>query len=204
MRTVGIKLNEPFTIREALEGASVFNLDWLIAERSAHLMIFVSALLIYIALLTFTRLSGLRSFSKLSSFDFAITVSIGSIIATTVVSKDPPVSYGVVALASLYGMQHVVAWLRQRFKFVETTVDNRPLLLMCRGEVLEQNLKKGQITCDDLRAKLRHANVSALAQVAAVVLETTGDITVIKDADELDDWLFEDVRGYESAFGAAA
>ena len=41
----------------------------------------------YFCLILFTRIVGLRSFSKLSSYDLAMTVGIGSILASTVLSK---------------------------------------------------------------------------------------------------------------------
>ena len=64
--------------------------------------IFVTAVGIYAGLMLFTRLMGLRSFSKLSSHDFAMTVGIGSILASTVLSKNPSLLQGLVAIASLY------------------------------------------------------------------------------------------------------
>jgi hypothetical protein len=41
----------------------------------------IAALGIYLAVIVATRVSGLRSFTKMSAFDFAMTVAIGSLIA---------------------------------------------------------------------------------------------------------------------------
>ena len=52
------------------------------------------------------------------------------------------------------------------------------------------------VTEDDLKAKLREANVLNLAEVRAVVFESTGDISVLHTNDankELEDWLLTDV-----------
>lgn len=171
---------------------------WLATGWGAAAMAVVSALGIYLAMVILTRLAGLRSFSKISSFDFAVTVAIGSVLATTILSDDPPLARAAIALAALYGIQMVVAWLRTRSDAVCRTVDNAPLLLMDGKRILHENLRKAKLTEADLRGKLREANVLTPDQIRAVVMESTGDVSVLHgDADgpELDPSLLEGVRG---------
>lgn len=49
--------------------------------------------------------------------------------------------------------------------------------------MINEHLKATKVTPDDIRAKLREANVTDLNQVRAVVLETTGDISVLHSMD---------------------
>ena len=66
-------------------------------------------------------------------------------------------------------------------------------------EILEDNLKAARVTHDDLREKLREANVIQRKHVKAVVFESTGAFSVIHHEDEdlqLDDLFLEDVRGW--------
>ena len=154
------------------------------------LAIVLTAVGIYIAVIIFTRIGGKRSFSKMSSFDFAMTVAVGSMIATTVLSKSVSLWDGVVGLAAVYILQIGVALLR-RFKIVKKAVDNAPLMLMDRQEILHENLKKARVTEEDLRSKLREANVIRLKEIRAVIFEATGDITVMHtedDNEELEEW----------------
>lgn len=56
------------------------------------------------------------------------------------------------------------------------------------------------MTRDDLRSKLRLAGVSRIERVRAVVLESTGEVSVLTDDPEgrsIDMDLFKNVRGYE-------
>lgn len=158
-------------------------------------VICINAIGIYVAVILFTRIAGKRSFSKMSSFDFAMTVAIGSILASTVLSSSVSLLQGIVGLAAVYALQISAAILR-RFKFFSNLIDNEPLLLMDGSTILQHNLKKARVTNDDLRAKLREANVINLSQVRAVVFETTGDISVLHagDAKILEDWLLKDVQ----------
>lgn len=159
-------------------------------------VICLNAVGIYAAVILFTRIGGKRSFSKMSSFDFAMTVAIGSILASTILSSSVSLLQGIIGLAAVYVLQISAAFLR-RFKFFSNLIDNEPLLLMDGSTILQHNLKKARVTNDDLRAKLREANVINLSQVRAVVFETTGDISVLHAVDtakKLEDWLLKDVQ----------
>jgi uncharacterized membrane protein YcaP (DUF421 family) len=163
-------------------------------------MIAISAAGIYFALILLTRIAGLRSFSKMSSFDFAITVAIGSIIASTVLSKNPPLLQAAFALATLYALQISVAKLRGVSKSFKNAIGNKPLLLMRGKDILFENLQQGKVTHDDLRAKLREANVTQMSQVKAVIMESTGDISVLHHNDpthKVDSELLKGVLGWE-------
>jgi uncharacterized membrane protein YcaP (DUF421 family) len=156
----------------------------------------LTAVGIYIAIILFTRIAGKRSFSKMSSFDFAITVSIGSMIATTVLSKSVSLWEGIVGLGILYALQMLLAVLR-RYGIVRTIVDNEPLILMEGEEIYYQNLKKARVTEADLKSKLREANIIELSEVKMVVFESTGDISVLSTGDKnkkLADYLRQGVQ----------
>ena len=169
--------------------------EWFSISWESIVTISVNAIGIYLAIIIFTRLIGKRSFSKMSSFDFAMTVAIGSMIASTVLSESVGLATGIIGLAFIYGLQIVVATLR-KYKKVSMVVDNSPLMLMDGKNILKENLIKAKVTEGDLRSKLREANVLNLSQVKAVVFEATGDISVLhssKEQETLEDWLLKDV-----------
>ena len=55
---------------------------WTFASLSILLKVIVSLVVIFGIIILITRVSGLRTFAKMSSFDFASTIAIGSILAT--------------------------------------------------------------------------------------------------------------------------
>lgn len=169
---------------------------WFTAPAYTLLAIALTAIGIYISLIFFTRIAGKRSFSKMSSFDFAMTVAIGSLLATTILSSSVSLIQGICGLAIVYILQ-ISAALMRRFKWFKQMIDNSPLLLMDGPKILRENLKKARVAESDLRAKLREANVIELKQVRAVVFETTGDISVLHTTDtglHPEEWLLKDVR----------
>lgn len=169
--------------------------EWFTATGSSLMAIVITTVGIYLAVILFTQVFGKRSFSKMSSFDFAMTVAIGSIIATTILSSSVSLLQGITGLLAVYLLQLSAAVLR-RYKAFRKTIDNTPLLLMDGQKVLHQNLKRARVTESDLRSKLREANVVSRKDIRAVVFETTGDISVLHAKNmekELEDWLLKDV-----------
>lgn len=162
----------------------------------------IATIAIYLVLVIFSRIVGLRSFSQMTNFDMAATIAFGSMMATTALSSDTPLVVGVVGLGALFAAQWAIAQVR-RFRGAERVVDRAPLLLMTRGQVLSDHLTVAQMTHSDLRAKLRLAGVTRYDQVGAVILEATGDVSVLlQDTDDppMDPDLFITVRGREQLF----
>ncbi|QDU96927.1 DUF421 domain-containing protein [Lignipirellula cremea] len=148
-----------------------------------HLItIFISACVTYIAILVFTRMTGLRSFSKMSASDFAMTVAVGSLFASTISSASPPLLAGLFSLGLLFAGQALIASLRRRFGWFGKLVDNQPILLMVGRQMFHENLHRTNVTEADIYAKLREANALNYDEVRAVIFETTGDISVLHSA----------------------
>ena len=71
------------------------------------------------------------------------------------------------------------AKLRARSDVAERLMQNEPAILMRDGVIDDAALARTRVARSDLIAKLREANVLDFASVRAVVLETTGDISVL-------------------------
>ena len=165
---------------------------WLFTPWESVGWIILSGLVMVLVVVAIVRITGLRSFSKMSSFDFAVTVAVGSILGS-VVASGSPIAQGALAIAALLAVQWAISQFRRR-SFGSKLVDNRPLLLVRDGAFIEEALTKARVTRSDVYAKLRQSNVHRMDEVLAVVLETTGDISVIHGEGRLDAELFDNVR----------
>lgn len=175
---------------------------WISVSPTELSIIFVSAIVVYVAILTFTRIAGLRSFSKMSAADFAMTIAVGSLFGATISAPTPTLFMGLFALLCLFAAQWGLAYARRKRPWFSKLVDNRPLLLMAGSEILQENLERANMTTADLYAKLREANALNFQQIKAVVFETTGDVSVLHSEEEhvLEQRFFESVIGSERLF----
>ncbi|MDF1751231.1 MAG: DUF421 domain-containing protein [Verrucomicrobiales bacterium] len=154
-------------------------LDWIISDFSDVVLVGLSTLGVFSILVLFVRISGLRSFAKMSIIDFASTIAIGSVLASTIVNKNPSILLGGLAVGFILLYQSVFAKLINRFSFFDGLVTNQPVVLMEGEQINRKVLKDVNMSEADLMAKLREANVIRLSQVKYAVLETTGDVSVL-------------------------
>jgi uncharacterized membrane protein YcaP (DUF421 family) len=133
----------------------------------------------YIALIVLLRISGKRTLSQFNAFDFVVTVAIGSMLATIVVSRDVQLPVGIIGFALLILLQFVVAWLVCRIPRVECAVKARPSLLLQNGEFLNETMLDERVSEEEIRMAIRKTGNGDLADIAAVVLETDGSFSVI-------------------------
>ncbi|GAA3515581.1 DUF421 domain-containing protein [Aquimarina addita] len=157
---------------------------WIYANAQTILKVFISIILIFSIVIIITRISGLRTFAKMSSFDFSSTIAIGSIIAAVIMNSGQSIVKGAVALGGIILFQALFSFAIRKSKFLQSLFTNKPQLLMRNGEILYDNLSKCNIGEHDLIAKLREANVLHFDEVLAVVLESTGDISVLHSSDD--------------------
>lgn len=182
-------------------------IDWFAPALAPIAWVVLGTLGMYATIVVFARWSGVRSFAQVSTFDIAVTIAIGSLLAATVVAKNPPLLQGVAAVVTLYALQLGVSWLRSRWRPMEYALDNAPILLMgAGGQMLRPNMHVARVSEDDLRAHLRAANCTDPASVLAVVMEGTGKINVLHGGGTLarDDWILDGVRDYTSSAATRA
>jgi uncharacterized membrane protein YcaP (DUF421 family) len=136
----------------------------------------------YVTVVVVLRLTGKRTLSKLNAFDLVVSVALGSTLATILLSSDVAWAEGAVALALLAGLQFVVAWTTTHLPGGRSIVTARPTLLLDDGRLLSQALTEQRVTEDEIRQAVRATGSGDLADVAAVVLESDGSLSVISSA----------------------
>lgn len=140
---------------------------------------------IYATTLLAVRVAGRRTLAQMSGFDIVVTIALGSLLATTAVSRDVSYLRGAVALVTLLSLQVVVAALRRRFTVLERILEFQPEVVAERGEVrLPRSPFGAQLNENELFSMLRKKGVFDLSEVRVVVLEPTGGVSI--GTDEID------------------
>jgi uncharacterized membrane protein YcaP (DUF421 family) len=148
-------------------------------DLSGLLRILFVGIVAYGALVTFLRISGKRTLSKMNAFDLVVTVALGSTLATVLLSKDVPLAEGLLALALLIALQWVVAWGSTRSQRVSELVKSEPQILYHRGRMIEAALQRERVTPEEIAAAARGSGYGELDEVETVLLETDGSFSVI-------------------------
>lgn len=166
-------------------------MDWFEIDKDQIIGIVISGLIVYVGILVMVRFNGLRSFSKMTSHDFATTIAVGSVFGASVIQREPSAIQGVVAIMALLFWQSVYSLWRMKRPYNFT--ENTPLLLYDRHGFYERNLRKAKLSESDIHAKMREANVDSISDVNAVIFETSGTISVLHGHTEFDDNILDGV-----------
>lgn len=134
---------------------------------------------IYIWLIGLLRFSGKRTLAQLNAFDFIVTVALGSTLATTALSDSVAWSEGALALGLLAALQFVVAWACVHVPWLRRAVTSRPTVLLRDGRLDHTALVRQRISEESVLQAVRAAGLGGVELVAAVVLESNGQISVI-------------------------
>lgn len=152
--------------------------DW-----SSLVRVVVVGTLAYAGLVLLLRISGKRTLSKMNAFDLIVTVALGSTLATVLLSKDVALADGITAFFLLIALQYLITWSSVRWPYIEKLVKAEPSLLFFEGRFLEGTLRRQRVTHEEIYAAVRAHGTPRLENVAAVVLETDGSMTVLNNAD---------------------
>ncbi|MGB3509476.1 MAG: YetF domain-containing protein [Microcoleaceae cyanobacterium] len=158
----------------------------------------ISGSLAYIVLIVLLRVSGKRTLSKWNSFDFVVTIALGSVLASILVSKDTTLLQGVIAFTILILFQLVITWVSIRSNQVQELIKAKPTLLLCRGQMQHNTLKQERVTESEVLAAIRSSGIAAIEDVEAVVLETNGTFSVVQKSGSGSVSALLNVKGYSN------
>lgn len=135
--------------------------------------------LAYAGLVVFLRLSGKRTLSKLNAFDLVVTVALGSTLATILLNEGVALAEGLVAFATLIGLQWLVARSSVQWPAWARIVRAEPAVLARDGKPIPSALKRERVTEDELLSAVRDAGGRDLVEAEVVMLEGDGSLTAL-------------------------
>lgn len=148
--------------------------DW-----SSLLSIAVKAVIGFAGLVFLLRVGGKRLLARLNAFDMVVTFTVGSLLASMIISSQVSVAEGLVALSVLLALAVATSFLATRSAAFRRLIKSQPTLLVYDGAYLRANMKRERIAEVEIAAVMRSQGVHDLADVKAMILETEGDISVL-------------------------
>jgi len=141
--------------------------------------ILVVGTLSYLSVLLVLRVSGKRTLSKMNSFDFIVTIALGSVLANILTSQDVALVDGILSFSLLVFLQFAATWVSVRSDFFNSLIKSSPKLLYYRGRFDEIAMKKERVPKVEILQAIRSDGDATLEDVLAVVLETDGSFSII-------------------------
>lgn len=148
------------------------------------LQMVLRAVLAFIAMLVFIRISGRRSFGQRSPFDTVIAVLLGATLSRVIVgaSEVLPTTASCLALVLLH---RALGWLCVHVPGFERTVTGSKRQLYADGKFDLEQMSAALVTRSDiLESARRQLGTTTLDGVKYAVLERNGEISLIREHHE--------------------
>lgn len=144
------------------------------------LITFFRAVILYIFVLIVMRLMGKREIGQLQPFELAISIMIADLATIPMSEIGVPITNGIVPILGLLLMHLIISILNMKSLRARQIICGKPRILIYRGKIDEKALKKERFTINELQERLRGKDITSLGDVEYAILETSGDVTVIK------------------------
>ena len=141
---------------------------------------FVRSIIIYIIVLIVMRLMGKREIGQMQPFELAISIMIADLASIPMSDIGIPIFNGIIPILGLLVMHLIISILNIKSSKMREFICGKPTILIYKGKIDEQKMKKERFTLNELEEKLRSNNVMNLGDVEFAILETSGDISVIQ------------------------
>ena len=144
------------------------------------LITFFRSIALYIIVLIVMRLMGKREIGQLQPFELAISIMIADLASIPMTDPGIPIFNGIIPILGLLVMHLLISIINLKSSKAREIICGRPSILIYRGKINENNLKKERFTINELEERLRGNNVINLGDVEYAILETSGQVTVIQ------------------------
>lgn len=159
-------------------------------------VVMIATLGIYLAFMILVKLFGSRVLTSMTASDAVIIIMFGAVAGRVIVGNPPTLAAGVIGLFTLMLLEAAFGTFRQFVKWSKL-IDRRPVLLVYKGELQEDNMAFAHITERDVNSAVRKAGLGRRTDVQLMILEPTGHISVIRRGQLVDASVFKDVLGSE-------
>jgi uncharacterized membrane protein YcaP (DUF421 family) len=135
---------------------------------------------VYIFLLIVFRISGKRSLSQITTFDFILLLIISEATQEALVGNDFSFANAAVVIVSLVVLDNVFSWMEGRWPAFSRVVGSLPVVVVENGRLLEDRAKREGVTLTEILEQGREKHgLERLEQFKYAILERHGGISVV-------------------------
>jgi uncharacterized membrane protein YcaP (DUF421 family) len=139
---------------------------------------------VYVFLLIVFRISGKRSLSQITTFDFVLLLIISEATQQALVGNDFSFINACVVIASLVVLDVMFSWLEGRWPVFRRVVSGLPVIVVENGRLLEDRAQREGVTLTEILAEGREKHgLERLDQYKYAILERHGGISVVPTED---------------------
>ncbi len=143
------------------------------------LTIFLRALILYLVVVVFMRLMGKRQIGQMQPYEIVITLLVADVVAAPM--QDPAISLveGIVPMIALFICHNFISFLCIKSRKLRKIFCGKTSTLIRNGVIDEKELKKLNLSVEEMMEALRVKNAFSLEDVYCATMETNGEISIM-------------------------
>ena len=140
---------------------------------------FLKTIIIYLLVLIAVRLMGKRELGQLQPFELVVIIIIADVASVPMQDVGTPLLQGIVPILALLVGEIMVSYLNIKFTFFNKLISGRSAVLVDKGKIVEESLKRQRYTIEGLMQEFRIAGYQDISDIEYAILETSGQISII-------------------------
>ncbi len=141
--------------------------------------VLVRSLVSILVLFFLSKFMGFKQISQLNLFDYIVGISIGSIAAQMAFDPNIPYYATITAMAVYAIIEVSISMLTSKSIKLRRFVTGTPVVVINKGEIIEENLKKIKYDLNDLLTECRINGFFNISDVECAVMETDGRLSFL-------------------------
>ena len=113
-------------------------------------------------------------------FELVISIMIADLASVPMADTGIPITNGIIPILALLLIDLLISIVNLKSIKGRNIICGKPSILIFRGKIDEQIIKKEKITVNELQERLREKNIFNLGDVEYAILETSDQLTVIQ------------------------
>ena len=142
--------------------------------------VFYRSILFYIIVSIVYRIMGKREIGELSIMDFTVSIFIAEFVAISIENYKSNIFLTIIPIITLTLIQIIVSHISMKNNKTRKTIDGIPSVIINRGRINFEEMKKQRYNLDDLLTELRQKEVKSIEEVDYAILEINGKLSVFK------------------------
>jgi uncharacterized membrane protein YcaP (DUF421 family) len=138
---------------------------------------------IYCFVLGGLRITGKREVGQMTPFDLTLLLLLSNGVQNAMVGNNNSVTGGIAAAGTLLILNRLITAAAARNRRFERVIKGTPTLLISRGHIIKENLKRESLSIDEIHCAMREHGISTIENVRLAVLEIDGSISFIEKRD---------------------
>lgn len=148
------------------------------------LIVFIRTIILYFLIVVIMRLMGKRQIGQLQPSELVVALIIADLAAIPMGNVGTPLLTGIIPILTLFVCEALLSYISLKSQFARRVISGKPTIVIEKGKILENELRKQRFNLDDLMEQLRIKNVSDVQDVEYAILETGGQISIILKTDK--------------------